>query len=158
MFADAATSAVSIGGLASIAGLKSDAKVTGISEAYIGAQAANSESNVTTSVDVGTGGTINVTAGGFRHAKAGADGTGGGAVDVHIMLPTAEVDGTTSAYVREGVKINAGSLNVHAGTTSGRVAYTAEALATVLEISIGRGAGAHALAAGTGTAQTFFAA
>src|SRR6266849_4521046 len=136
MFADSQTSAVSIGGLASIAGLKSDAKVTGISEAYIGAQAANSENNVTTSVDVGTGGTINVTAGGFMHAKAVADGTGGGAVDVHIMLPTAEVD----------------------GTTSGRVAYTAEALSTVLEISIGGGAGTSAVATVTGTVQSFLGA
>ena len=87
--------------------------VTGTVESFIGAQAANTVGVLT---DVDVAGATNVTADGTMKAIALANGLGASlTAAINIMLPTATDSGRTAAYVRDGVKLAAGSLQVQAG-------------------------------------------
>ena len=71
---------------------------------------------------------------------ATAESKGGGfalGASLSFFKPTATVDGATRSYVREGVDINADTLEVHAGVTGDRVEYSANAIAFAADISFG---------------------
>ena len=130
MQSNATTKAFGIGLLGSAQGLRSEATVTGTVESFIGAQAANTV-GVLTDVDV-TGAT-NVTADGTMKAIAVANGLGASlTAAINIMLPTATDSGRAAAYVRDGVKLAAGSLQVRAGQLGTPVVNLAQATSNSL--------------------------
>ena len=138
MLANAIGGTVNIAGLASAAVVTADATVSGTVEAFIGAQAERDATNVLTDIDVNAG-AVRVTADAAMTATALIDGGGFAAgVSFNLMLPTATLSGRTSAYVRDGVSMEAGDLDVLAGKGGeDRVVYLAEATTTVVGLAFG---------------------
>ena len=145
-------------GLVAGAGAEADAEIlTGASvEAHIG-PAVGIGGIDRPVIDVGSG-AVNVTADASMTASAVSDSIAGGAFTLSIMLPSATVAGVTRAFVRDGTAIEAGSLNVHAGTVGDRVVYSATATSENLAISFIGGSGAEATATVTGTVEAFVGA
>ena len=111
--------------------------VSGAVEAYIGAHANDVAANVITDVDVNSG-SVTVVADSFMNAVAHTDGGGfGGLVSIGNFKPTAIVSGRTGAYVRDGVNMDAGELDVSAGKLGGdRVQYKADATSFVANVAL----------------------
>ena len=110
-------------GIAAISAAKATSLVESRTEAFIGAFAGDQASNVTTAVNVG-GGTILVDADATMTAFSESDGTNIGAVSISTYQPIATVAGATRAYVRDGVGIQAGTLDINAGESADRIKYT----------------------------------
>ena len=128
--ANATTKAIGIGLLGSAQGLRSEAIVTGVVESFVGAQATNTVGVLT---DVDVSGATNVTADGTMKAIALANGLGASlTAAINIMLPSATDSGRTAAYVRDGVKLAAGSLQVRAGQLGTPVLNLAQATSNSL--------------------------
>src|SRR5262249_21242923 len=146
-------------GVASGAGVVSNATVSQELEAYVGANHADGTHSVPTNVHVGGG---NVTIEVFRTQPAKADATAGGgalsAVAVQAMFPTATLSAGSRAYVRDGVDLQSGSLTVRAGTTATPLAYDSHAESIVLGIAGASGDGVKADASTSGTVEAFVGA
>jgi hypothetical protein len=128
---------VNIAGLVNANLATATAVMDGEVEAFIGAQADDKAHNVTTDVDVNSG-DVNVVADAFMNAVSSTDGGGFGAlVSVGSFKPTATVSSRTSAYVRDGVNMVAGELDVSAGKLGGdQVKYLADASSVVANVSL----------------------
>ncbi|HET9217460.1 MAG TPA: LEPR-XLL domain-containing protein, partial [Terriglobia bacterium] len=167
MKAMAQTLEISIAGIASGSNITANAEVSGLVEAFIGAQAdddANGD-DIVTDVDVNNH-TVSVVADGVMEAIAQTDGGGfSGALDISLVKPTATVSGTARAYVRDGVNMDAGNLLVSAGDLAGdglgddQFVINANAESLVLNFAIlGTGQGAKALADASGVVEAFLGA
>ena len=115
MKANVEGASIAIGGLVAGSDVTSNATVNGTVEAFIGAGSSQVASNVTTDVNVGSG-AITVVADSEMYAVANLLGVDvGGVLSVGLYTPTATVSGKTSAFVRDGVNLLAGTLDVSAG-------------------------------------------
>lgn len=74
-------------------------------------------------------------------ATADASGGAGGVVGISAMLPTADITGTTTAYVNGTVTVTGGNLDVSAESTN---LATADTVSVGLGVVTGVGGGAHA--------------
>ena len=157
MTATAYSKAQGIGGFGSGQGVTAKAIVSGVVEAFIGAAANVNSYGVAGNVTVSGATTIFSDA--FMKAKATADGDGAGGIAVSVMLPTARVSGITRSFVRDGVKLTAGSLDVQAGRTGDLVQYVAEATTLVRQIGfLGAASIANADAFVEGAVEAFLGA
>ena len=159
--AHATTSATAIakaGGIGAISGgfLETDADAGGVVEAYIG-QRSTSASSALTTVNAG-GGTITLTADASMSSTAETHGFSGGIVTITDMKPDANVSGRTSAYVRDNVDIDAGTLTLSAGTSGDRTYYQATSTAFTFSIGLAGGGGVVPTAHTTGTIEAFLGA
>jgi hypothetical protein len=139
MKANVQGASITIGGLVGGSDVASSATVNGTVEAFIGAGSSQVASNVTTDVNVGSG-AITVVVDSNMHAIANLLGVNGaGLVAFGIYQPTATVSGKTSAFVRDGVNLRSGTLDVSAGKLGGvdLVVNKAEAKAFTVGISLG---------------------
>ncbi len=136
------------------------ARPRGRGRGYIGANAADSAANVTTDVDVGTTGTITILADALMKADADVDGGGfGGLLALSLYEVTATVSGRVSSYVRDGVDLDAGTLNVKAGTDgTDRVQMVAEANSTAGNVSFVAAQDIAPTASVTGIVEAFIGA
>ena len=158
MKADSTTKVGGISGFGSGNGVVANAFVTGIVEAFIGAQRDAAVSAYKPDINVGTG-NVTVDADSFMYAKAVADGFAGSAgLSIGVMLPTAGVSGRTSAYIREHTDIVAKDVKVTAGIAADRVVYKAEATSFNLNIGTIAGTGVEANATTTGITEAFVGA
>ena len=113
--ADSQVLSVALAGFVGGTGIKSDANVDGVVEAYIGAREDGAAHGVATTINVGSGALL-VDADALITATSDAYGvTVGGAIAGTILLAKAIADGEVLAYIRDGVAVTAGSLGVHAG-------------------------------------------
>ena len=154
-----AGASVAVSGLASVTDVTSNAMLDGTVEAFIGAGAAQGASVVTTDVNVGAGG-ITVVADSDMRAIANLLGVSvGGVVSLASYRPTAILEGTTSAFVRDGVNLNAGTLDISAGKLvpgGDKVVNRAEATSFSVNISLGIAASVlDAVAKSQGTVQAY---
>ncbi|GGO80245.1 hypothetical protein GCM10011348_16530 [Marinobacterium nitratireducens] len=138
MMADTQSVAVNIAGLVAASIVEATSTVSGKVDAFIGAYATRDAADATTDVDVNSG-DIRVFADAYMYARAKTDGGGfSGLASISSFKPTALVSGSTSAYVRDGVNMDAGSLQVRAGNgAADRVTYKAEATSVTVNISFG---------------------
>jgi hypothetical protein len=145
-------------GFVAVAGADAEAVVESSAsiEAHIGPAVGTGGSDRPT-VNVGSGAVL-VSADATMTADATADSIAGGAYTLSAMFPTAKVNGVTRAFVRDGTDIDAGSLDVHAGTSGDRIGYTATATTKNLAISFVGGTGAKADAKVNGTVEAFVGA
>ena len=145
-------------GLIAAAGAVADAVIeSGASvEAHIGPAVGTGGSD-RPDIHVGSG-AVTVVADATMTATATANSASGGGFSLTVMLPTAQVNGVTRAFVRDGSDIDAGSLDVHAGTSGDRIGYTATATSKNLAISFASGAGAKASATVSGVVEAFVGA
>ena len=151
---------VNVAGAAAIDDVTATATSKGVVEAYIGANAADSAANVTTDVDVGTTGTITILADALMKADADVDGGGfGGLLALSLYDVTAIVSGRVSSYVRDGVDLDAGTLNVKAGADgTDRVQMVAEANSTAGNVSFVAAQDIAPTASVTGIVEAFLGA
>ena len=144
--ASATSEVVSVGGLASLVLVNADAIVSGTADAFIGAPTGIAAGGAA-GTDLSITGPITVVTLSKMYAIASADGTGGGAVTVGVMLPTADVAGTARAYIGAGADVVSSSLMVSANAVEWR------ADATTVSVGIGgvsgQGADANANVSGT---------
>ena len=146
-------------GLIAAAGARSYAEIqAGASvEAHIGPEIGIEGGSDRPTINV-AGGAVLVKAAANMHAKAESDSASGGAFTLAVMLPEAKVNGATRAYVREGTAIDAGSLDVQAGTSGNKVIYKAEATSMNLAIGLIAGVGVEAVATTSGVVEAFIGA
>lgn len=112
--ATATTQAITIGFLGSGSGVVSNATIKGVVDAFIGNPVGVAPGGPVTIPTITAGGTVVVRAFSTMTATAVADGDGGGAVSLTAMVPTADVQGTTRAYVGQGLRLSAGALDIDA--------------------------------------------
>ncbi len=145
--------------IADLSFIEVNATVSGTVEAFIGAHASKNASAVTTSVNVGNG-DVDVFANARMEATAEADSVSfGGLVTLSSFLPTAIVDGRVSAYVRDGVALDAGTLDVNAGKGGDEVEFVASADSRIIGITLGFGLNiAEATATAAGVAEAYLGA
>src|SRR5262249_10263991 len=126
MKADAGAFAVGISLLGGGLGLVSNAEVSGVVEAFIGAQATRTSSASAPQLQVR--GPVVIDADALGCAIATGDGVNASlGLALSVTLPSAMVTGATRAYVRDGVSMFARTLTIHAGTPADRVRYEAKA-------------------------------
>jgi len=103
---------------------------------------------------------VKVKASSTMTATSVTDAVGVGVAAVAIMFPTARIDGTTRAYVRDGVRMTAGTLTVLATdlVETLPVVYSASATSKVLGIGGASGTGIDAEATVSGTVEAFIGA
>ncbi|MGD8331638.1 MAG: hypothetical protein PVJ49_19555, partial [Acidobacteriota bacterium] len=141
MTADAEVIAGSISGFASINVLEALAKVTGVVEAFIGAQVADASTTaspiITMTGDEGTDRDVIVDADSTMTATAHSYSlTGSFGLTISKIQPRAEVNGTTRAYVRDGVDLTSKTLKVEAGEdATDPVHYIANATTFLVDFS-----------------------
>jgi hypothetical protein len=158
MKAEATSKVAGISGFGSGNGVVADAFVTGVVEAFIGAPRGAVTSAYEPDINVGLG-DVTVDADSYMFAHAIADGVGGSlGLSIGVMLPTANVSGRTSAYVRDHVDIVARNVKVQAGTAGDRVVYRAEATSLNINIGLISGTGVEADATTTGIVEAFVGA
>lgn len=143
-------------GLIALAGAFAEATVanTATVEAHIGPAVGIQGGADRPNIDVGTGAVL-VKASANMYARAEADSVSGGGFSLSVMLPQAETNGVTRAYVRDGSAIKAGSLDVQAGTPGNKVIYKAEAISKNLAIGLIAGVGVDATATTDGVVEAF---
>jgi hypothetical protein len=146
-------------GLIALAGARAEAKITSDAtvEAHIGPAVGVYGGSDRPDINVGSGAVL-VKASASMTADAEADSIGGGAFTLSVMLPEAETNGATRAYVREGTKIKANSLDVEAGTSGDEVVYKATATSKNLAIGLIAGVGVDAAATTNGVVEAFVGA
>src|SRR5262249_39450924 len=69
-------------------------------------------------------------------AHSESDGTNIGAISISTYQPIATVSGATRAYVRDGVGIHAGVLDINAGESADRIKYDASSRTNGGEFSL----------------------
>ena len=110
-------------------GAEAEATVNGVVEAFVGAPAGTSPASAGTAT-IDLSGTMTVEAWSDLDAIAIADAGAGGGISVSVMLPSADVAGTTTAYIGQAIRIEATGVNVLANGD-----YNAEATSWLLTIA-----------------------
>ena len=136
-------------------GVETQATVGRTVDAFIGADAGEDAGSTSARV---TANTVKLDADGSLTATAKADGGGASGIDIQAMLPTATVDGTVRAYVRDGADVRAGSLTIAAGTDADPVVLEASATSLVIAFSGAGGSGIRSNATVSGTVAAFVGA
>ena len=96
--------------------VEAHANATGTIEAYIGANTANAASGAATDIDVGSGNVHVIVEPLLVKARAEADAAGlSGGISINLVSPEASITARASAYIRNGVDIDAGNVIVRAG-------------------------------------------
>ncbi|MBM4068701.1 MAG: hypothetical protein FJ271_07120 [Planctomycetes bacterium] len=126
---------VSVGGIGAL-GANATSTIAHVAEAFIGPEAGSTASGAATSITA-TSGQVKVEATATHAATANADGgSGGGLIDVGVLLVTTNLGGSTSAYAGGNTTMHATSVDIASSMTT---TSTATAVLVGISATIGGG-------------------